>query len=55
MEPEDIIFEILSAGKRVTPWEIEFCESLQDQIGDGRTLSERQLEILERIHTERCL
>jgi hypothetical protein len=37
----------------LTKWEDSFCVSLVDQLDRGRTLTERQAEILERIYTEK--
>ncbi len=39
--------------KRLTKWEEEFLESISDQIARTGSLSERQIEILERIYTEK--
>lgn len=35
---------------RLTKWEQDFIASLTEQFDAGRTLTERQLEILERIY-----
>lgn len=33
-------------GVRLTEWEENFCQSIRDQLDDGRRLSEKQLEKL---------
>lgn len=40
-------------GVNLTAWETDFIESLREQVDRGRTLSERQAEILERIYAEK--
>lgn len=44
---------IEESGHGLTKWECDFVESLRDQIVEGGTLSERQIEILERIYAEK--
>ncbi len=44
---------ILSDGVNLTAWEGDFAESIDSQLSLGRSLSERQAEILERIYSER--
>lgn len=44
------VLEQLLNDDRLTKWERNFCESLQAQVDEGKKLSERQLEVLERIH-----
>lgn len=39
----------VQADRRLTPWEREFLESVQEQWEDRQWLSERQGEVLERI------
>jgi hypothetical protein len=41
-------------AKRLTAWEVSFVESVTDQFDRGVPLSERQLEILQRIYTEKA-
>ena len=41
------------ARKRLTPWEQDFLESISDQLTNRGWLSGRQIEILERIYTEK--
>lgn len=36
-----------NGGPGFTDWELEFLESLRDQVDDGRTLSQRQMSKLE--------
>jgi hypothetical protein len=42
-----------SHGVNLTKWELDFVESIIDQLEKGRYLSERQAEILERIYAEK--
>lgn len=37
---------------KYTSWEIEFIESVEEQLKGGRKLSEKQSEILERIYNK---
>lgn len=39
--------------KKLTAWEANFLESLDDQLGRGRIISEKQFEILERIYADK--
>lgn len=50
---ESWITAILMDGKGVTKWEADFTASLAEQLGERGTLSEKQVEILERIYAER--
>lgn len=51
------ITEMLEAletpSKELTKWEENFLESLAEQFEKRGTLSDRQFEILDRIHTEK--
>jgi hypothetical protein len=40
-------------GTNLTTFEAEFVESIREQIDRGRTLSDKQAEILERIYADR--
>lgn len=40
-------------GVNLTPWEEDFIESARDQWAAKRSLSDKQLEILERIYAQR--
>ena len=40
--------------KKLTPWELNFLESVDDQLGRTGSLSLKQREILERIHEEKA-
>ncbi len=40
-------------GEKLTPWEVSFLESVTDQFDCRGSLSERQLEVLERIYNEK--
>lgn len=45
--------ELETPYKRLTDWEQQFVESVSDQLTNRGHLSERQLEILERIYAEK--
>ncbi len=40
-------------GLNLTEWEINFVLSLKNQLLQGRVLSEKQVEILERIYADK--
>jgi hypothetical protein len=50
---DDWIARVNSEGRNLTEWEQSFMESVTDQMDRQRHLSERQIEILERIYTEK--
>lgn len=50
---EDWLAAIEEDQDRLTKWEADFVESLRDQWERRGSLSERQVEILERIYAER--
>ena len=50
---EDWLDKIESDGVNLSPWEEDFIASIREQVGRGRELSEKQIEIVERIYTER--
>jgi len=41
------------AGEKLTKWEENFLESISEQLTERGSLSERQVEILERIYAEK--
>lgn len=43
-----------SPSKRLSPWELNFLESVSDQFSRRGDLSERQFEILERLYAEKA-
>lgn len=46
--------QILDAGRGVTKWELDFVHDIYySRIDEGKELSVRQAEILERIYAER--
>jgi hypothetical protein len=45
--------QIQMYGEKLSVWEEEFVESVVSQLDQGRGLSERQAEILERIYSEK--
>jgi hypothetical protein len=49
----DWLDAVVDHGANLTPWEQQFIESLIDQTNGGRPLSEKQVEILERIYAEK--
>lgn len=44
---------IKEEGRNLTKWELDFVDSVLDQMGNGRFLSIKQAEILERIYAEK--
>ena len=42
-----------AATKRLTKWEEDFLLSIQDQLNRTGSLSQKQIDILERIYTEK--
>lgn len=44
---------ILAMGRNLTAWEQDFIESIDQQLTQGRSLSDRQVEILEQIYAEK--
>jgi hypothetical protein len=49
---EAIMSAIAHDTARISAWEMDFIESVETQLGDGRTLSEKQSEVLERIYNK---
>ena len=45
--------DIQEHGVNVSKWESDFVESLAEQLEQRRNLSDRQVEILDRIYSER--
>jgi hypothetical protein len=53
-EDQDVMLETIERnGVNLTVWEESFVESLRTQRSAGRDLSEKQLQMLERIYAER--
>jgi hypothetical protein len=50
----ELIKKCLHDGENLTDWEIEFLESLSNQLDRNGQLSPRQEEILDRIYTNKC-
>lgn len=46
---EQMIQDCEKRETRMTDWEQEFCDSLSQQIGCGRSLSVKQMDVLGRI------
>lgn len=52
---QDVMLEAIErTGANLTVWEETFIESLRTQLGFGRSLSAKQLQVLERIYTEKA-
>jgi thiaminase len=41
------------SSEKLTSWETDFIDSIQARLISGRTLTERQAEVLERIYAEK--
>ena len=56
---KELIYKWIEAvnneGKGLTAWETQFMESITDQYYSTEHISDRQLEILERIYAEKTL
>lgn len=50
----EMVEEILNEGRHVTKWEHSFLESLSDRLTQGRGLSEREEEIVVKVHERTC-
>lgn len=50
----DLLQEIDSAGEGLTPWEIDFVESVTKQLKDNRYLTDKQWQVLRNIEEKRC-
>ncbi len=50
---DEFLTALESPHKELTAWEEDFLDSLREQRGEGRHLSDRQFEILERIYAEK--
>lgn len=47
------IQDVLESGKGLSKWEEDFVASLEEQFEKRKSLSDKQLEILERIYTDK--
>lgn len=45
--------ELESPSRELTPWELNFLESVQGQFEQSHTLSDRQFEVLEEIYANK--
>ena len=56
-EKQQLIEHMLNAletpTKSLTHWEVSFIESISDQYQRTRSLSDRQIEVLDRIYSEK--
>ena len=50
---QDWLDAIESKGVNLTVWEEEFIESIATKISAGRSLTENQADVLERIYSQR--
>lgn len=50
---QDWIDKIKEEGRDLTKWETDYVESVEDQLDRLGRLSEKQIEILERIYAEK--
>ena len=50
---EDWIIRVIDEGLNLSQWEKDFVDSIQDQFDRSGHLSEKQIDILERIYTEK--
>jgi len=50
---EDMLSKLDTPRKELTKWEEDFISSVTEQFKIRNSLSERQIEILERIYTEK--
>ena len=50
----DVVETCINEGRHLTKWEQGFLESLSERLENGRTLSEREEEILLTIHREKA-
>lgn len=50
---QEMLEALETPSKELTKWEENFLESLAEQFEKRGTLSDRQFEILDRIHTEK--
>lgn len=48
-DPRELVTDCVNRQSKMTDWEVDFIASISDQLDAGRDLSERQMEILERI------
>ena len=48
-DPRELVIDCVNRQSKMTDWEVDFIASISDQLDAGRDLSERQMEILERI------
>lgn len=46
------VSELQEGDLELTRWEIQFLDSLSEQLAKGWTLSERQIDILDRLYAE---
>lgn len=48
-DPRELVADCINRQSKMTDWEVNFIASLDEQLDQGKSLSERQTEILERI------
>jgi hypothetical protein len=52
-EASDWLTALETPRRELTTWEVDFLDSIREQIEAGRRLSDRQLDIVERIYAEK--
>lgn len=50
---EDWLNSIIDSGKDLTDWELEFVDSVTKQLEEKSWLSEKQIDRIEKIYTEK--
>ena len=50
----DLAERIDAEGEGLTPWEIDFVESILRQLDGGRPVTPRQRKVLEQLEDQRC-
>jgi len=53
MTDSDLVEELNEIGFGLTEWEVDFIESINTVVDNGRSLTERQREVAERILEEK--
>jgi hypothetical protein len=53
MTPAEMIADLEKHGKNLSEWETTFVDSLSQQMRRGRSLSEKQIDKLRKIHEEK--
>ena len=51
--PTEMIQDIEKHGSNLSEWEIDFVDSIDKQMGKGKSLTRSQIQTLETIHEDR--